>query len=147
MKNLTTTQIETITNNLNSDKEFTKNLKKLNYYDVDRFIYDALQYIDAIENQKMLCVIKIVSSSGMSRVLNFNSFVENADRSYYRNYVCLFIALGYSESKNKDGIRIGGCGMDMVFHTNYTIIHRLTRYGFLDKKECDILAQKTPVVL
>lgn len=147
MKNLTASQIELITKNLTSDKEFTKNLKKLNYYDVERFISDALEYIDAIENQKMLCVIKSVSNSGMSRVIKFNSFVDNADRNYYRNYVCLFIALGYTESKNKDGFRICGCGMDMIFHTNYTIIHRLHRLEFITKEECERLAQQTPVVL
>ena len=53
--------------------------------------------------------------------------------------------LGFSPAnKNSNYFRIYGCGMDMIFHTNYTIIHKLARLGFLNKKECESLAQNTP---
>jgi hypothetical protein len=58
------------------------------------------------------------------------------------NFYAFFGALGFTESGN--GFRISGCGMDMVFHTNYSIIHKLQKLGFIDMKKRDVLAQKTP---
>jgi hypothetical protein len=93
----------------------------------------------------MINVIKSVSASGMSRVIKFTSCKKGNNKQYYqRNYNCLFIALDYTESRNKDGFSISGCGMDMVFHTNYSIIHKLHRLGFINKTECEKLAQMTP---
>ena len=128
-------QIESV---LIADKEIQKNIsKKLNYYTNTNFINDALCYIKAIKEQRMINVIKSVSASGMSRVLSFSSCEKGTNKRYYqRNYNCLFIALGFTESRNKNGFAIGGCGMDMVFHTNYSIIHKLHRLGFINKKEC-----------
>ena len=128
-----------------ANKELQKNLKKLNYYNTDRFIEDCKTYIKAIKERRMVCVIKSVSNSGMTRVIKFSSPQKSNDgKFYYRNYNCLFIALGYSEAKNTDGFKINGCGMDMIFHTNYTIIHRLHRLGFISQKQCNSLAQITP---
>jgi hypothetical protein len=97
----------------------------------------------------MLCVIKSVSKSGMSRVISFHSCEDyvGENRSCYTQYWAFFTALGYTESRNGNGFTIGGCGMDMVFHTNYTIIHRLYSLDFITKQECDFMAQQTPTVL
>lgn len=136
--------IETIKANLVSNKEFNKNLAKLRYYDTERFISDAEIYLNATKERRMFCIIHSVSKSGMSRTLSFHSCEIGDKGAYYRNFNCLFIALGYSETK--DGyFRINGCGMDMVFNTNYNIIHDLKRLGFIDKDECENLAQITPV--
>jgi hypothetical protein len=107
----------------------------------ESFLNCAKDYISAIRQQRMICIIKSVSKSGMSRVLNFHSF----QKTYVRNYYSLFIAVGYKKVDN--GFRISGCGMDMIFHTNYTIIHKLHRLGLINKKECDQLAQMTPINL
>lgn len=134
--------------NIEANKEIQKNLKKLNYYDANRFISDCKTYIKAIKERRMLCIIKSVSNSGMSRVIKFSSPQKSNDgKFYYRNYNCLFIALGYSEAKNQDGFRINGCGMDMVFHTNYCIIHDLFRLGLINEKDKQVLAQETPACL
>ena len=128
-------------------KEIEKNIaKKLPYYNMEQFAQDAQTYINAIREGRMICVIKSVSKSGMSRVLSFHSIEKGTERHWARQYNCLFIALGYTESRNRDGFTIGGCGMDMVFHTNYTIIYRLESLGYITKEECDKLAQQTPVV-
>ena len=129
---------------LNISKEIQKNIeKKLKYYDTDQFIKDCECYILAIKEGRMINVIKSVSSSGMSRVIKFTSCEGSNGRYYQRNYNCLFIALGYSEAK-RDGFRINGCGMDMIFHTNYSIIHDMLNIGLITKEECAILAQNTP---
>lgn len=140
--------MKAVLKNIEANKEIQKNLKKLNYYDADQFIKDCKTYIKAIKERRMLCIIKSVSNTGMSRVIKFSSPQKSTDgKFYYRNYNCLFITLGYSEAKNQDGFRINGCGMDMIFHTNYCIIHNIHRLGLISKEECAHLAQETPVCL
>ena len=139
---------ESILAKIAADKELSKAMGKISYYDTERFISDCQDYVAAIKSGRMLCVIGSVSSSGMSRTIKFSSCEKGKERSWYRNYNCLFLSLGYTEAKKGWGyFRIGGCGMDMVFHTNYSIIHDLCRFGFITKKECDSYAQMTPVVL
>ncbi len=154
-KNTENTNVIDLAVNVQANKEILKGISKLKYYTVENFISDAKDYIKAITEQRMLCIIEKVSSSGMSRNIKFHSCEKyvidktapEANNFYYRQYRCLFIALGYTEVKNSDAFRIGGCGMDMVFHTNYSIIHRLHRLEFINKSECERLAQQTPVVL
>jgi hypothetical protein len=147
---------EKIIANILANKELSKNIAKLNNYSAESFIKDALTYIKATKERRMLCIIESVSASGMSRVIKFHSCQRsqsNYNRArvspeyYYRNYTCLFLALGYSQAKNTDGFRINGCGMDMVFQTNYSIINDLFRLGVINKETCAKLAQQTPVKL
>lgn len=123
-----------------------KMIKSIRHYDTERFIDDAAKYVAAIKEGRMCCIIHSVAKSGMSRVISFRS-CEMGERAYYRQYLMLFEALGYKELGNTGTFRIGGCGMNMVFHTNYTIIHRLHRLGLISKEECEKLAQETPTVL
>lgn len=115
-------------------------IAKLNYYSLQDFERDVKDYIKAINERSMLCVIKSVAKSGMSRVLAFHSY----QGGYYRQYNNLFTVLGFKESASRNGFRISGCGMDMVFHTNYIIMHKLCSLGYITKEECDVLAQQTP---
>lgn len=137
-----------VTANILADKEINKAISNNSYYEVSDFIRDAQTYIKAIKSRRMLCIIKSVSSSGMSRVIKFNSFEGTKTGGNYRQYWSLFTVLGYKESKsNNSAFTIHGCGMDMVFHTNYSIIHKLGRLGFLNKEQVSHLAQQTPTVL
>lgn len=143
------TKLEKIKQNLEKDKEFLKNIDKVTYYGIDQFIKDAYQYIKAIQEGRMICAIKRVSSSGMSRNIYFMSCQKSKEpaRYWYSNYYAFFKALGYTVANDKDSFRIGGCGMDMIFHTNYTNMHRLARWGFITKKICSKLAQMTPTLI
>lgn len=126
---------------LNLSIETKKAIEKQRYYSEDQFISDAKTYIKAISENRMICNIARVSSSGMSRVISFHSMEKSHDKNWYlRQYNAFFCAMGYSETKK--GFRIGGCGMDMIFHTNYTIINRLKRFGFVVPSG---LEQQTPV--
>lgn len=141
-ENLTAKELKVISK-IESSKEIQKKMKGLRYYNNENFISDAKQYIKAIKDGSMFCIIKSVSNSGISRVIDFKSVAKSKDkRFYYRNYNCFFIALGFTEVS--DGFRISGCGMDMIFHTNYSIIHSLCRLGLINKKQCSQLAQNTP---
>lgn len=139
-----------ILKNIAANKELQKNMRKLSFFDDNQFVNNALAYIKAIRDRRMLCVIESVSASGMSRVMKFHSCEmprNKQEKAWYRNYFAFFKAMGFTPAKNSDGFRINGCGMDMVFHTNYTIIHDLHRLGFITKEECDKLAQETPAKL
>jgi hypothetical protein len=128
-----------------TNAEVLKGISKLKYYSVEHFASDAIQYLKAIKERRMVCIIYSVSSSGMSRVLGYKSCQKTKTGYYYRNYNQFFCSLGYTEAK--EGFRIGGCGMDMNFATNYNLVHKLHRLGFISKKECESLCQMTPTIL
>lgn len=124
-----------------------KKIKSINYYSIESFYDDAIRYIEAIREQRMINTIGSVSSSGMSRTIKFVEISKNESTGCYNvlNFWSFFKALGYKEARNKDGyFSISGCGMDMIFHTNYTNIRDLYYYGFLTKEETDVLSQQTP---
>lgn len=123
-----------------------KAIKKNSYYSAEEFKKDAEAYISAIKDGRMLCIVKTVAKSGMSRVLTFHS-LEGVESKYYRSYRSFFEAMGYKESRNKEGFTVSGCGMDMIFHTNYSIMHDLKRMGIISKDEAETLCQKTPTNL
>jgi hypothetical protein len=121
-----------------------KKIDKQKYYDRGNFISDVKSYIKAIKEGRMFCVIDSVSQSGMSRNIHFHSAEKYKDRFGFRQYWTLFKVLGYTEGNSNNNFRISGCGMDMIFHTNYSNIHTFKRLGFLTDKECEKLCQMTP---
>lgn len=136
--------MKTIIKNIQDNKEIIKNIEKLNYYNVEQFISDAKTYIKAIKERRMVCIIRSVSQSGMSRNLKFLSCEGTKGNFNHRQYICLFTALGYKEVQRTGTFKINGCGMDMIFNTNYNIIHDLKRLGFINDDDCRRLAQMTP---
>lgn len=143
-----TTKLERVIGKVKANKELCKKIDSEYYAQsldekIKFFISDAKTYIDAINKNRMCCIIPHVSNSGMSRIINFHSF----EKTNYRQYYSLFKSLGYSYNNNHNGFRVNGCGMDMVFHTNYCNIQDFYNIGLISKKQCSILAQKTPTVL
>ena len=133
-----------ILKNIAADSELQRNVKSIGL--TNDMILDNLNcYIKAIRDGRMCCVIDKVSKSGMSRTLKFMECNGNPKDGYrYYNFYTVFNMMGFTKVNNSDYFRVNGGGMDMVFDTNYRIIHRLHRLGFIDKKECDKLAQLTP---
>ena len=142
---------ERILKNIAENKELQKGMSRLGIYSDERFYEDAIRYIKAIKEGRVICNIDTVSSSGMSRTISFlectRSRYSKGIRYMYLNFFAFFKALGYQEVPNKHTFRIHGCGMDMIFYTNYTNIHGLHRLGFITRKQCDYLAQQTPTVI
>ena len=60
-----------------------------------------------------------VSSSGMSR--NIRVVLVDKDGDITHPNWAVSVLLGYPRAKHGDGMRVGGCGMDMGFH----IVHSL----------------------
>lgn len=129
---------------IKENKQIIKKIDSNKYYTIEHFISDAKQYIKATKERRMICIIKSVSNTGMSRNLKFLSAEGKKGSFYHRQYVNLFIALGYKEVQNTGTFKIVGCGMDMVFATNYNIIFDLKRLGFINDIQCKLLAQITP---
>jgi len=138
---------ERIIKKIEANKEIMKGINNVRIYTPESFYKDALRYIKAIKEGRMCCVIPHVSQSGMSRVIKFNECTKTNTQYRYYNFFAFMLALGYTPDRKEFGFRISGTGMDMVFHTNYTIIHRLGRLGFITKKQVEALAQNTPDVI
>ena len=78
-------------------------------------------------------ILRHVSQSGMMRrisVLKFYVDEKGEIQDYYLDYK-VAKALGWSLDRNKEGIRVGGVGMDMGFHLVYTLSRVLYRDGFM----------------
>jgi hypothetical protein len=138
-----------IKSNIEANKELYSAIIK--QYSVDTFMDDCKRYISAIKQGRIICNIESVSRSGMSRNIKFLECAKTRSGFRYLQFWSFFKALGFTETPSRNNgwgrsetFRIHGCGMDMIFHTNYTIIHKLHRLGFMTKKECDKLAQLTP---
>jgi len=140
-------KIEIIIKNVNSDKELMGRINKESYSDVNYFVAHANRYIKAIKEGRVINSIGSVSKSGMSRTLKFLECSKNGKGYSYYNFYLLFRLLGFTKVNDSDFFRVYGCGMDMIFDTNYRIIHTLHRCGILNNKECASLAQMTPPVI
>jgi hypothetical protein len=146
-------KIERLTLNVQKNREVMKKINDNGHYTVEQFINDGLRYVKAIKEGRVINSIGSVSSSGMSRTLKFIEChpykgYDGKKRYNWYNFFALFKALGYTPvGKYGQYFRVHGCGMDMIFHTNYTNIHRLWRLGFITKKECEHLSQQTPTTI
>lgn len=138
MKNLITIQ-SNVAKNLK-----LSNVPEYGSSEVDRFIDYAKRYIKAIKDKRMICNIETVSASGMSRTLKFISCEKDTNGYYYASYFQMFKQLGFTPVKASNYFRVNGCGMDMVFATNYEIINNLYKLGLMTEKECRKLCQMTP---
>lgn len=72
-------------------------------------------------------VLRHVSSSGMSRRIDLYTMKKNkpVGLTYYTAK-----ALGYTRHPEKDGLTVGGCGMDMGFSVVYNLGRVLFPKGF-----------------
>ena len=122
-------------------KEITKRLDLEPYYDEESFINDCKSYIKAVQSGRISYKVMSVARSGMSRTISISSFEGKMSQGYYRTYTSMLEALGYKLNDNGDA-KITGCGMNMLFATNYNIIHSLHKMKFISKAKRDILAQK-----
>lgn len=127
-------RIETLLNKHNKKAQFPVS--------VDDFVMNAKRYLKATKEQRVICSIDKVSASGMSRTMKFLEMPKNG--GYLLSFYNLFDILGHEKVSNSDYFRIHGCGMDMVFNTNYNIMQELNYLGLITFKTCRKLQQQTP---
>ena len=129
--------------NVTLSKEMIKNISKNEYYSQEDFIKDCKCYIKALKSGRLQYTVTHVSNSGMSRDIFIQSYEGTMQNGYFRTYFAMLKVLGYKEaSKYSNDIKVSGCGMNMLFATNYNIIHDFKRMGLLNNEECKTLAQK-----
>lgn len=131
-------------NTITLSKEVLKAIAKNEYYSTDQFINDAQKWIEAIKEGRVICTVASVSKSGMSRKLKFLSCEPSNGRFYYRQFNIMLECLGFKFDRKSWAITVNGCGMDMIFHTNYTIMYNFKSMGIITESECSSLAQMTP---
>ena len=68
------------------------------------------------------CILRHVSRSGMQRVIQLVVFRKN--QPLWIGYAAAKL-LGYRYDENREGIIVGGCGMDMGFHLVYNLSNAL----------------------
>ena len=135
-------KLERIKKNIENDKDIMKRIRKY-YNNIEDLISDIQTYISAVKSGRILYEVITVSKSGMSRTIKITSCEKaSKNRYYYRQYCCMLGVLGETVvSGYRDTIRVYGCGMNMLFSTNYNLMHTFCRLGFISKKQCKKLAQ------
>lgn len=124
-------------------KEMIKRLSKEEYYTQEDFIKDIQTYIKALREGRLQYLVMNVSNSGMNRNILVQSCEQNKNNNnfYYRQYLKMFEILGYKLDKNFN-IKVSGCGMNMLFATNYNLIHTFKNMNIITAEDCEMLAQK-----
>ena len=92
-----------------------KDLKKLK---IIQELRDLKRLLKSCKNNKVIATVKHVSKSGMSRIISFSIQDKKTGFLYSLNYSFSKI-LGYTLTN--DGLRVGGCGMNMIFHCLYCV--------------------------
>lgn len=87
------------------------------------------------EGDTVYTVLRSVSSSGMSRTISLKVAKDGKilDLTYYASIVLDWPLVEVNGSR---ALRVGGCGMDMGFHTVYTLSSVLFREEG-EKMHCD----------
>lgn len=124
-------------------KEMIKRLSKEEYYTQEDFTKDIQTYIKALREGRLQYLVMNVSNSGMNRNILVQSCEQNKNNNnfYYRQYSKMFEILGYKLDKNFN-IKVSGCGMNMLFATNYNLIRTFKNMNIITAEDCEMLAQK-----
>lgn len=69
--------------------------------------------------RKVYCLLRHVSQSDMSRRISFFSIYKNEPLCL--DWYIESAEIGYKRNKSKEGLDIGGCGMDMGFSVVYNL--------------------------
>ena len=129
--------------NITLSKETEKRLSKEEYYTKEMLLDDIQDYIKALKEGRLQYLVMNVSSNGMSRNILIQSCEQSktSNNFYFRQYTRMFEMLGYKLDKDYN-IRVSGCGMNMLFATNYNLIHTFKNMNIISAAEAEILAQK-----
>lgn len=90
---------------------------------------NAQRFIKALSEKRLLCTVKKVSSSGMSRQIFFGEMCFNQTFSHVCQFNWFFKEIGFHYTNN-DCISVSGCGMDMIFHSLTVACSILKENGF-----------------
>ena len=129
--------------NITLSKNIEKRLLKEEYYNKELLLRDIELYINALKEGRLQYLVTKVSPNGMNRNILIQSCEQskNTNNFYFRQYTRMFEMLGYKLDKDYN-IRVSGSGMNMLFATNYNLIHTFKNMNIITDAEAEILAQK-----
>ena len=129
--------------NITLSKDIEKRLSKEEYYTKEMLLDDIQDYIKALKEGRLQYLVMSVSQSGMNRNILIQSCEQNKSNNnfYFRQYSRMFEMLNYKLDKNYN-VKVSGCGMNMLFATNYYLIHTFKSMNIILKDEADVLSQK-----
>ena len=129
--------------NITLSKETEKRLSKEEYYTKEMLLNDIQDYIKALKEGRLQYLVMNVSSNGMNRNILIQSCEQNKTNNnfYFRQFTRMFEMLGYKLNKDYY-LKVSGCGMNMLFATNYYLIQTFKNMNIITELECEILAQK-----
>lgn len=112
----------------------TTTTKKLNKNDLEKIglLKELKEITKHLKDKKIIASVYSVSNSGMSRVITFNYVNKKNGYMYNLDYKISKI-LGYTLTDH--GIRVYGCGMDMIFHCLYNINSYAIKYKIIKKSK------------
>src|SRR5690606_2034174 len=73
------------------------------------------------------CILRHVSRSGMTRVIDLVTVRDDGEILHIGYNAAA--ALGWTYDREREGVRVSGCGMDMGFHLVYSLAHALFSGG------------------
>lgn len=79
------------------------------------------------KNTRIYSIVRHVSKSGMSRLIDFYVMVDN--RPMWVTPAIRDI-LGYKQDEKTSALKVGGTGMDMCFHVVYSLGYKLHNDGY-----------------
>ena len=121
-------------------KTVIKRIEANKYYSEESFVKDCKTYIKAVQAGRALFRVTHVSTSGMSRNISITSFEGKMSKGYFRQYASMLEVMGFNLT-NRFEVKVSGCGMDMVWNTNYNIVNMIKSYGIITKKTSAIVSQ------
>jgi len=99
-------------------------MKKLELTEFEvNLIKELKSQIKKTEGRCVIASIEKVLKSGMTRIISFH-FVGKKYNIYQLNHLISKVC-GYSRPQNYNGIKVSGCGMDMIFHILYEFYRQI----------------------
>ena len=109
--------------------EKPKSKKQLKQEEQQAATERLLQLFEGDESPEILTIVRHVSRSGMSRNISLK-YVKNGELLDITYSAALVLDWPLVEGFSR-AIKVGGCGMDMGFHTVYSLSGRL--YGYQER--------------
>ena len=92
---------------------------------------DTLKQWGLVDGSTVYAKVNKVSASGMSRNIGLYLVRKDGTITDISYHASKALEWSYKEGYN-GGVRVGGCGMDMLFHTVYSLSYAMG-YGALDQ--------------
>ncbi len=87
---------------------------------------------------KTVATLKHVSRSGMARIIDYDIYYTNGDAVEVYNLTDALATLGINDltpPSRPYGVKVTGCGSDMIFEPLYRLWLHLERHGLMDGVE------------